>query len=60
MILLLVVPLAFGALAMVFLGFLGVSRGSMSPQRSNRFMRWRVILQACAILLLCLLAALMR
>ena len=41
-------------LGVLFTGIIGVARG-MDPQRSNRLMRWRVILQGCALLIFVLL-----
>ena len=46
-----VVPLAIGAVAVVLLlGLLNFTRGG-SPYLSQRLMRWRVLLQAIAILI---------
>lgn len=39
-------------------GVLGISRGD--PARSNRLMRWRIILQGVALLLFMLLLSLLR
>lgn len=44
-----------GVLGVLFAGLLGVARGGGDPARSNRLMRWRVILQAAAIGLFLLL-----
>ena len=50
-----------GVLGVLFAGLLGVARGGGDPARSNRLMRWRVVLQAVAIgLFLLLLRALHR
>ena len=50
-----------GVLGVLFAGLLGVARGGGNPARSNRLMRWRVVLQAVAIgLFLLLLWALHR
>ena len=50
-----------GVLGVLFAGLVGVARGGGDPRRSNRLMRWRVILQAVAIgLFLLLLWALRR
>ena len=50
-----------GVLGVLFAGLLGVARGGGDPARSNRLMRWRVVLQAVAIgLFLLLLWALHR
>ena len=42
-----------GTLGVLLTGLLGISRGD--PARSNRLMRWRIILQAAALLLFMLL-----
>lgn len=55
---LLVLALA-GVLGVLFAGMIGVVRGG-DPRRSNRLMRWRVILQGVALLLLALLLSLAR
>jgi threonine/homoserine/homoserine lactone efflux protein len=52
MILLLVVMVAI--LAVLGAGMVGVARGG-NPQRSNRLMRWRVILQGAALVIVALL-----
>jgi hypothetical protein len=46
-----------GVLGVLFAGILGVSRagGEENARRSNRLMRWRVMLQALALLLFILL-----
>jgi hypothetical protein len=41
-------------------GMLGISRGEGDPMRSNRLMRWRVILQGVTIILFVLLLAVSR
>ena len=47
-----VVPLAIGAVAVVLLlGLLNMTRGG-SPQTSQRLMRWRVLLQFIAIIVI--------
>jgi len=49
-----VVPLAIGAVAVVLLlGLLNMTRGG-SPQISQRLMRWRVLLQFIAIIVIML------
>ncbi len=55
----LIVILMLGTLGVLFAGLVGLARGSSDPQRSNRLMRWRVILQGTAILLLLILMSLM-
>lgn len=49
-----------GTLGVLFAGFIGLVRGDGDPRRSNALMRWRVILQAAAIVLFALLMALLR
>jgi hypothetical protein len=60
----LLIPLLFlamaGVLAVLILGMLGLARGGADPMRSNRLMRWRVILQAAALLIVVALMALVR
>ncbi|MEO9191102.1 MAG: twin transmembrane helix small protein [Acetobacteraceae bacterium] len=41
-------------------GIIGLARGSADPRRSNQLMRWRIILQAGALLLFVLMLALVR
>ena len=52
--------LMLGVVGVLFAGLLGVARGGGDPERSNRLMRWRIILQAGAILLFLLLITLLR
>ncbi len=47
-------------LGVLFAGLLGLARGDGNPARSNQLMRWRVILQAGALLLFVLLMTLLR
>jgi hypothetical protein len=60
----LLIPLLFlamaGVLAVLILGLAGLARGGGDPMRSNRLMRWRVILQAAALLIAVALMALAR
>ena len=56
---LLVLALA-GTLGVLLAGVFGLARGGGDPRRSNMLMRWRVILQATALLLLLLLMSLLR
>ena len=56
----LIVLLMFATLGVLFAGLIGLARGSPDPRRSNRLMRWRVILQASALLLLMLLMSMLR
>lgn len=48
-----------GVLGVLLLGVIGVARGG-DPRRSNRLMRWRVLLQAIALLVLAILLGLGR
>ena len=52
--------LMLGVVGVLFAGLIGVARGGGAPERSNRLMRWRIILQAAAILLFLLLVTLLR
>jgi NADH:ubiquinone oxidoreductase subunit 6 (subunit J) len=56
----LVVLLMLGTVGILFAGLVGLARGSPDPARSNRLMRWRVIFQAGAVLLLIVLMSLLR
>ncbi len=49
-----------GTLGVLFAGMVGLVRGGGNPQRSNALMRWRVILQAAALVVFALLLALLR
>lgn len=44
-----------GVLGVLFAGVFGVVRGGTDPQRSNRLMQYRVILQGVALALFALL-----
>lgn len=44
-----------GVLGVLLAGVAGLARGNGSAERSNRLMRWRVILQGVALLLFLLL-----
>ena len=56
----LVALLMFATLGVLLAGLFGLVRGGGDPRRSNVLMRWRVILQAAALLLFALLMALLR
>jgi len=43
---------AFATLAVVVIGMINMSRKDHDPRTSNKLMRWRIILQAFAILLI--------
>jgi hypothetical protein len=49
----------FGTLGVLLVGMLGMVRGGHDPARSNRLMRWRIILQGVALLLFVLLLSLL-
>ncbi|MEJ0019284.1 MAG: twin transmembrane helix small protein [Acetobacteraceae bacterium] len=51
--------LMLGTLGVLFAGLLGMARGG-DPARSNQLMRWRVMLQGAALLLLALLMTVLR
>lgn len=56
----LVVLALAGTLGVLIAGMVGLARGGGDPRRSNMLMRWRVILQAAALLLLMILMSLLR
>ena len=56
----LLVLLMLGTLGVLFAGMVGLVRGGGDPRRSNALMRWRVILQAAALILFALLMGLLR
>jgi hypothetical protein len=49
-----------GVLAVLAAGMIGMIRGQDDPGRSNRLMRWRVLLQAAALALFAILLFLIR
>ena len=49
-----------GTLGVLIAGMAGLERGGGDPARSNRLMRYRVILQAAALLLFALLMTLLK
>ena len=49
-----------GVLGVLAAGMIGLVRGGGDPARSNRLMRWRVLLQAGALVLFALLMLLLR
>ncbi len=49
-----------GTLGVLIAGMVGMVRGGGSPARSNTLMRWRVILQAAALVLFVCLMSLLR
>ena len=58
LVVLLVLAMA-GTLGVLFAGLIGVVRGG-DPARSNRLMRWRVVMQGVALLIFMLLMAVLR
>jgi hypothetical protein len=57
---LLVGLLMLATLGVLIAGMVGLVRGGGDPYRSNRLMRWRIILQGAALLLFALLMSLLR
>lgn len=49
-----------GTLGTLFAGMIGIARPGSSPTRSNKLMRWRVILQGITLALFALLLLVMR
>ncbi len=49
-----------GTLGVLLAGMLGLVRGTGDPARSNRLMRWRIILQCVALLLFVMLISSVR
>ena len=49
-----------GTLGVLIAGMVGMVRGDGNPARSNALMRWRVILQAAALVLFVVLMSLLR
>ncbi len=56
----LVAVMMLATLGVLFAGLIGLVRGGSDPYRSNRLMRWRVLLQAGTLLLFVLLMHLLR
>ncbi len=54
------VLLMLGTLGVLFGGLIGMVRGGGDPHRSNALMRWRILLQAAALLLFALIMAMLR
>jgi hypothetical protein len=55
----LVVVAMLATLGTLFAGMLGMVRGDGTPQRSNKLMQWRVILQGITLALFALLLTLL-
>ncbi len=49
-----------GTLGVLFAGMVGMVRTNANPQRSNALMRWRVLLQAVALVLFVVLMSALR
>jgi hypothetical protein len=47
-------------LGILFAGMVGLARDKPDPARSNRLMRWRIIMQGVALLLFVLLLAMLK
>ncbi|MGE0418403.1 MAG: twin transmembrane helix small protein [Acetobacteraceae bacterium] len=47
-------------LGVLIVGVIGMLRPDHDPRRSNQLMRWRVLLQAAALLLMVLFASMLR
>ncbi len=56
----LIIILMIATLGVLFAGLIGLAHPGHDPARSNRLMRWRVILQGMAILLFMILMSLLR
>ncbi|MEJ1975684.1 MAG: twin transmembrane helix small protein [Acetobacteraceae bacterium] len=55
-----VVVLMLATVGVLFAGLIGLARGGGDPRRSNRLMRWRVLLQACTLVLFVILLSLLK
>ena len=60
MLVVLLVLMMLATLSVLFVGLVGMVRGRNDPMRSNRLMRWRVLLQAATLLIFMLLLHLLR
>jgi type II secretory pathway component PulJ len=56
----LVAIMMLATLGVLFAGMFGLVRSDHDPARSNRLMRWRVILQAATLILFVILLSLLR
>lgn len=52
--------LLLATLGVLIAGMVGMVRGGHDPARSNKLMRWRVILQGAALLLMAIMMTLLR
>ena len=59
-VLILMVLAMAGTVGVLITGMVGMVRGGGNPTRSNALMRWRIILQAAALLLFVVLMSLLR
>jgi ABC-type antimicrobial peptide transport system permease subunit len=50
----------FGTLGVLFAGVINLAQPNHDPKRSNNLMRWRIVLQGTALLLIALLLAVSR
>ena len=55
-----VVAMMLATLGVLFAGLLGLARGGGDPQRANKLMRWRVLLQAATLVMFILLLHVLR
>jgi hypothetical protein len=55
-----VVVMMLATLGVLIAGLIGVARGGGDPRRSNRLMRWRVLLQAGTLVLFIILLSLLK
>ncbi len=61
MLLIVLIGLAlFGTLGVLFAGVINLAQPNHDPKRSNMLMRWRIVLQGTALLLIALLLAIAR
>ena len=60
MLIVLLVLAMVGTLGVLLAGMIGMAVNAGDPARSNRLMRWRVILQAVALVLAMLLISLLK
>ncbi len=56
----LVVVMMLATLGVLLAGLIGLARGGGDPRRSNRLMRWRVLLQAGTLILFVILLSLLK
>ncbi len=56
----LLVMAMLGTVGVLFAGLIGMVRGTADPARSNRLMRWRVVMQGVALVIFVVVLTLMR